>query len=119
MNKNLFPLRTLLITIASVTLAACASAPESVTPQTVTKVQVVDDEETIVLESDALFKFDRGDIEGLNARGFVEPGELVETLENDFESGEGIELVGHTERLSSDSYTLHLYLQRAEPAHRY
>jgi len=119
MSKNFFPLRALLISIASVTLVACASAPEPVTPQTVTKVQVIDVEESIVLESDALFKFDRGDIEGLTARGFVELGELVETLKNDFESIESIELVGHTDRLGSDAYNLTLSQQRAETVKQY
>lgn len=119
MNKTTFPLRTLLVAMATATLAACASAPEPVAPQVVTKVEVVDVEESIVLESDALFKFNRADVEGLTAKGFVELGELVAALENNFETIDSIELVGHTDRLGSDEYNLVLSQQRAETVKQY
>lgn len=118
MKKNSFILRGLLIGSISF-IAACASAPEPVQPKTVTKVEVVDVEETVVLESDALFKFNQSDLEGLTAKGFVELGELVAHLQNDYETINNIELVGHTDRLGSDEYNLVLSQKRAQTVKQY
>lgn len=119
MNKKNLPLRTILAAAATAVLAACASTPEPTQPETITRVEVVDVEETVVLSADTLFKFGQGDLDGLTQQGFIELAELATTLKNSFENINTVELVGHTDRLGSDEYNLQLSQDRAETVKQY
>lgn len=88
-----------------------------------TQIQATQPVERVVTErhtlaTDALFAFNQAGLENLAPGGRRKLERLVDAL-NSWESLERIELVGHTDRLGSDSYNRELSLQRAEQIKRY
>lgn len=63
--------------------------------------------ESITLNADALFKFDRSDINDVLPGGRAELEQLVEKL-NSYARIDAIELIGHTDRLGSQAYNQQL-----------
>ncbi|MFB4202290.1 hypothetical protein KBTX_02331 [wastewater metagenome] len=74
--------------------------------------------ETIMLGSDTLFAFGRGDYAGLQDAGRDELDEVAERLLNTPRLGEVI-ITGHADRVGSDSANRRLSLQRARTVRRY
>ena len=71
------------------------------------------------LAADALFKFDRGDLDGMLAQGRSKLDELAARLGQVYANVERIRLVGHTDRLGSDAYNQKLSEQRAWTVKQY
>jgi OmpA-OmpF porin, OOP family len=69
--------------------------------------------ENFELSADALFDFDRGDLDGLLPAGRAELNNLAERLERSYAQIDAIRIVGHTDRLGSDMYNQRLSEQRA------
>ena len=71
------------------------------------------------LAADALFKFDRGDLDGLLPEGRAKLDELARRLDEGYATIERIALVGHTDRLGSESYNQGLSERRAATVKQY
>lgn len=112
-------IRGLMMTGVSLALTACAGLhnvdhkwcppeAEAKTPFT----------ESITLNADALFKFDRSDINDVLPGGRAELDQLVEKL-NSYARIDAIELIGHTDRLGSQAYNQQLSKVRADTIMHY
>lgn len=77
--------------------------------------------ETINLQADALFHFDRGNLAGMLPKGRQELDELAHKLNNDYKQVENIRitLTGYTDRLGSVAYNLKLSELRANTVKTY
>ncbi|WP_064612272.1 OmpA family protein [Streptobacillus moniliformis] len=73
----------------------------------------------IELSADALFKFDKYKLEDMLEKGKMEIQELVKKLSTDYVRLDRIDIIGHTDRLGSDSYNLALGLRRAQTVRSY
>lgn len=80
------------------------------------KPQVVAQEHTIRVDlaADTLFKFDGSSLNDLLPKGRQEVLEVASQIRNNFVSVSQIKLVGHTDRLGSDSYNNQLGQNRAD-----
>ncbi|CAM3175546.1 OmpA family protein [Streptobacillus felis] len=73
----------------------------------------------IELSADTLFKFDKYKLEDMLPAGKAEIVELVKKLGTDYVRLDRIDLIGHTDRLGSDSYNMALGLRRAQTVRAY
>lgn len=80
--------------------------------------QTLTSTETIVLESDTLFAFGRGDYAGLQAAGQKELDELAERLLNTRDLGQ-ILITGHADPIGNEEHNRQLSLQRAMTVRQY
>ncbi|WP_110693238.1 type VI secretion system membrane subunit TssM [Salinicola halophyticus] len=80
--------------------------------------QTLTSSETIVLESDTLFAFGRGDYSGLQAAGQKELDELAERLLNTQDLGQ-ILITGHADPIGNERANQQLSLQRAMTIRQY
>ncbi len=71
------------------------------------------------ISADALFRFDRGDLAGLLPAGKTRLDELAARLGDAYVTVDSIRLVGHTDRLGSESYNQNLSMQRAMTVRQY
>lgn len=71
------------------------------------------------LSADALFKFDRGDLAGMLPAGRATLDEMVARLDSVYANVDRIRLVGHTDRLGSNTYNQKLSEQRAWTVKQY
>lgn len=71
------------------------------------------------LAADALFKFDRGDLDGMLPEGKSKLDELAARLNQVYARVDRIRLVGHTDRLGSDAYNQSLSDRRAWTVKQY
>lgn len=71
------------------------------------------------LAADALFHFDRGDLDGMLPEGKAKLDELAARLAGDYVQIDSLRLVGHTDRLGSDAYNQRLSEQRAATIKQY
>jgi len=71
------------------------------------------------IAADALFRFDRGDADGLLPQGRAELDALAQRLDQAYAQVEQLRLVGHTDRLGSDSYNQSLSERRAATVKQY
>lgn len=70
------------------------------------------------LNADALFAFDRSDLQAINAKGREELQHLADELKT-FAEVRHITITGHTDRLGDDAYNAGLSLRRAETIKAY
>lgn len=73
----------------------------------------------IELSADTLFKFDKYKLEDMLPAGKAEIVDLVKKLGTDYVRLDRIDLIGHTDRLGSDSYNMALGLRRAQTVRAY
>lgn len=104
----------------SLGLAGCGSLhdvdykwcePEPVKPVVTT--------EKVSLKADALFAFDRSGINDMLPKGRAELDELAAALRNGYARIDSMTLVGHTDRLGSESYNQRLSEARAATVKQY
>lgn len=113
-------IRGLMMTGVSLALTACAGlhnvdhkwCPPEVEANTQPST------ESISLNADVLFKFDRSGINDVLQEGRTELDKLVEQL-NSYTRIDAIELVGHTDRLGSQAYNQQLSQARADTIMHY
>lgn len=75
--------------------------------------------ETFTLSGDALFKFNGSSLNELLPSGHDELDKLVSSINLQYANVNRIHLVGHTDRLGSESYNVQLGLQRAKTIRQY
>ena len=75
--------------------------------------------ERLEISADALFKFNKADIDGLMNKGKAELDMLVTRLQNTYVQIEKITLIGHTDRLGNEQYNKRLSMQRALTIKKY
>nr|WP_279169282.1 OmpA family protein [Providencia huaxiensis] len=78
------------------------------------KAPVAEQTIKVDLSADTLFKFDGSALNDLLPKGRQEVLEVASQIRNNFVSVSQIKLVGHTDRLGSDSYNDHLGQNRAD-----
>lgn len=77
----------------------------------------VDVPKAMVLSTDVLFAFDRGDVNAIRPAGRAQLDELVSRLSDS--AVKRISIVGYTDRLGADAYNAHLAGQRADAVKQY
>ena len=75
--------------------------------------------ETINMSADALFRFNGGGSNDLLPKGQQELAALAQHLQSSYTKIDQISLIGHTDRLGSESYNQQLGLQRAQTVRGY
>ena len=70
------------------------------------------------IEADALFAFDRSDLNSMNAQGRERLNQLVNTVKG-FDQLKGVVVYGHTDRLGDDRYNQGLSQRRADTVRNY
>lgn len=85
----------------------------------VSKVIVQPHVETLSLNADALFKFNGSSLNDLLPQGRNELNQLASVIATGYVSVNQIHLVGHTDRLGSESYNYQLGLNRAQTVRNY
>ena len=70
------------------------------------------------IEADALFAFDRADLNSMNAQGRSRLDQLATTIKG-FDQLKGVTVYGHTDRLGDDRYNQGLSQRRAETVRQY
>ena len=75
--------------------------------------------ETLNLSADALFKFNGSSLNDLLPQGRNELNQLASVIATGYVSVNQIHLVGHTDRLGSESYNYQLGLNRAQTVRNY
>lgn len=86
------------------------------------KVVVVEEKpvvEKINLSADALFKFDKSTIDEMLPEGKATLDNLIKQITEGYVSVDNIVLVGHTDRLGSETYNYDLGLKRAQTVKSY
>ncbi|WP_074436740.1 OmpA family protein, partial [Streptobacillus notomytis] len=73
----------------------------------------------IELSADALFKFNKHKLEDMLEKGKMEIQDLVKKLSTDYVRLDRIDIIGHTDRLGSESYNMALGLRRAQTVRSY
>ncbi|WP_066266380.1 OmpA family protein [Hydrogenophaga palleronii] len=89
--------------------AAPAAAPVAAVPAPVVTERVV---ERLVIATDAVFAFDRSDLQDVGANGRARLDQIAARVKN-LQNIERIVLVGHTDRLGDAGYNQRLSLKRA------
>lgn len=121
MKKN--HLMTLSVLATALLLSACSSmqdvnnrwCPPEAAPVPVAVVH----SERINVSADALFKFDRSDLNDMLPEGRQTLDELVNRINQGYVSIASIDLTGHTDRLGPTAYNQKLGLERAQTVHDY
>lgn len=103
---------------AVTTAAAAALVSPGATAVAASPVVVVH-KESIVLQGDALFRFDRSGRDDLLPGGQERLREVAENLKKQYRSIESIAYVGHTDRWGSDAHNDALSRQRANTVRAY
>ena len=119
---NYSMIRMLVVAGASLTLTACAGlhdvshkwCPEDEVAPVPVPVQ-----DKITLKADALFAFDQGHLGGLLPGGRAELDDVADKIRTGYVRVDGIDLVGHTDRLGSDAYNMRLSQERADTVRNY
>lgn len=112
-----------LLVTAAFTLTACASLQDVdnkwCPPEAAPVVQPAPVQQSITLQADALFKFDRGDVAGLLPQGQAQLDALAQKLQSGYASIDGIAITGYTDRLGPQAYNQRLSQQRADSVMHY
>ena len=95
---------------------------EKVVEEKVVEEKVVEEKpvvEKINLSADALFKFDKSTIDEMLPEGKATLDNLIKQITEGYVSVDSIVLVGHTDRLGSETYNYDLGLRRAQTVKSY
>lgn len=92
--------------------------PPALTPQVIEQIPKKVSTKRFTLGADALFTFDKSDIQNLNLKGRLDLDNLIEELGR-FKVIKSITITGYTDRLGSLSYNQKLSQDRAESIKQY